>query len=338
MAETTNIAAIAGKIQNDIFRVFHWELHAQEDTNFDCVCDTHLGEEGAQKKSHPGDVVFHYFDPYLNRRIFLHTDLKAYAKATIKQTKIRSALKSLAMTIECAAITNTWRKKFQSVEDGPYEVRGLLFVANHDNKAPARFRELLQGIALQHIPVAKGQILHVLGPDNIADLYSIATDIKLRIQDKQISTSYRFLYPDLTLWKRHTADDERVGATIEMLLSPYFVLKHAPVVDDAGVTVQRRGSVVYYSRPGTTVEEFVYLLDSLSRYQLINSQEDLRIRVYCRFGSNDIKNNFDKAKSRYCQMWGFEGSREQEISSISIDSIQQIAPNYKADELGWKER
>ena len=53
MAETTNIAAIAGKIQNDIFRVFHWELHAQEDTNFDCVCDTHLSEEGAQKNHTP---------------------------------------------------------------------------------------------------------------------------------------------------------------------------------------------------------------------------------------------------------------------------------------------
>lgn len=338
MSETKNIAAIAGKIQNDIFKVFHWELHAQEDTNFDCVCDQHESDKGVKKKTHPGDVVYHYFDPYANRRIFLHTDLKAYAKKSIQQTKIREALKSLAMTVECAAITDSWRTKFQAVEDGPYEVRGLLFVANHDNKTPGRFRELLKGIALKNIPVAKGQILHILGPDNIADLFSIATDIKLSIADKQIGASYRFFYPDLTLWKRHTADDERVGATIEMLLSPYFVLKYSQVSDESGTLLRRRGSLVYYSRPGTTVEEFVYLLDSLSRHQLVNSQEDLSVRVYCQDGSADIKNNFDKAKKRYCHMWGFEGGREQEITSITIDSIQRVLPNYKADELGWNER
>ncbi len=338
MSETKNIAAIAGKIQNEIFKVFHWELHAQEDTNFDCVCDQHESDKGQKKLTHPGDVVYHYFDPYANRRIFLHTDLKAYAKKSIQQTKIREALKSLAMTVECAAITSSWRTKFQAVEDDPYEVRGLLFVANHDNKSPGRFRELLRGISLRNIPVAKGQILHILGPDNIADLFSIATDIKLAIADKEIGASYRFFYPDLTLWKRHTADDERVGATIEMLLSPYFVLKHPQVSDDSGALIRRRGSLVYYSRPGSTVEEFVYLLDSLSRHQLVNSQEDLRVRVYSRDGSADIKNNFDKAKKRYCQMWGFEGGREQEIASITIDSIQRVAPNYKADELGWNER
>lgn len=338
MSETKNIAAIAGKIQNEIFKVFHWQLHAQEDANFDCVSSDHMSENGQKKKTHPGDVVYHYFDPYLNRRVFLHTDLKAYSKSSIKQNKIRDALKSLAMTVECAAVTNSWRTKFQSTEEDPFEVRGLLFVANHDNKSPGRFRELLKGIALRNIPVAKGQTLHILGPDNIADLFSIATDIKLSILDKDISTLYRFFYPDLTLWKRHTAEDERVGATIEMLLSPYFVLKYSPIADEKGIVLKRRGSIVYYSRPGSTVEEFVYLLDSLSRYQLVNSQEDLRVRVYSRSGSKDIKNNFDKAKKRYCQMWGFEGGREQEISSISIDSIQQLSPNYKADELGWNER
>jgi hypothetical protein len=337
MSETANIAAIAHKVQNDIFNVFFWDLHAQQDSNFDCVHESHVTNTGKQKSTHPGDVVFSYLDPYLNRRIFLHTDLKAYARSTIKQYKIRNALKSLAMTIECAALTDSWRKKFLATDEGPYDVRGLLFVVNHDNKAPTKFRQLLSGISRQQVPVARGQILHVLGPENVSDLYSVATDIKLSIQDRKIAPSYRFLYPDLTLWKRHTAEEERVGATIEMLLSPYFILRHPGLTDEAGHQIQRRGSVVYYSRPGETVEEFVYLLDSLSRYQLVHEKEDLRIRVFCRNRSNDIKNNFDKAKRRYCQMWGFEGGREEEINSITIDSIQQITPNYRADELGWKE-
>jgi hypothetical protein len=165
----------------------------------------------------------------------------------------------------------------------------------------------------------------------------VATDIKLAIQDGAISSHYRFFYPDLTLWKRKTADDERTGATIEMLLSPYFVLKHLAVHDEDGNIVQKRGSLVYYARKGDTIDEFVYLLDSLSRYQLVNSQEQLRIRVFNRDASPDIKNNFHKAKKRYCQIWKFDGGREDEINAITIDSIKQILPNYKADELGWKE-
>lgn len=338
MAETSNTSHIANKIHNDIFKVFHWQVYSQSDANFECVCDHHLGAGDKKKDTHPGDVVFHYFDPYLNKRVYLHTDLKAYAKASVKQGKIRDALKSLAMTVECASITKTWRDKFQAIDGSPNEVRGLLFVANHDNKSPATFRNLLKGISLAHIPVAKSQCLHILGPENISDLYTVSTDIKLAIQDKAISEKYAFFYPDLTMWKRHAATDERVGATIELLLSPYFIVRHGDIHDANGSVIQQRGSVVYYSRAGDSIEEFVYLLDSLSHYQLVNSQESLRIRVFHRDRSTNLKNNFDKAKERYCEMWGFEGGREDEIKSITIDGIQQIAPNYKADELGWREK
>lgn len=335
MSETHNTSAIAGKIQNDIFKVFHWNVHSQEDSDFQCVLEEHLTDAGERKKTHPGDIVFHYVDPYLDKTICLHTDLKSYGKSSIRQNKIREALTSLAMTIECASVTDTWRTKFSSQTD-TYEVRGLLFVANHDNKAPARFRELLKGIALKNIPVAKNQIIHILGPDDVARLFSIATDIKLAIQDKKISPHYRFFYPDLTLWKRTTGEDERTGATIEMLLSPHFVLKHHAVTEN-NITIEKRGSLVYYGRKGETIEEFIYLLDTLSRYQLVNSHEQLRIRAFNPESSSNIKNNFDIAKKRYCQIWKFDSGREMEVNAITIDSINQISPNYKADEIGWKE-
>ena len=335
MAETANIAQIANKIANDIFKMFFWEIHSQQDTNFNCVSDEHKTENGAKKLTHPGDVVFHYIDPYLNKRIYLHTDLKSYKKSTLQQGKIRDALKSLAMTVECAAITDSWRQKFLAIDQEVYEVRGLLFVANHDGKAAEKFTPLLGGIAKANIPVAKGQILHVLGPSEITSLYSIATDIKLAIADKKLCPLYRFFYPDLTLWKRHSADDQRIGATIEMLLSPYFILKH-PSITEEGNTVLRSGSLVYYSRAGATVDEFVYLLDSLSRYQLVNSREQIRVVAYKRERSPELKNNFEKAKHRYCKMWGFEGDREAEIQSITIDALSQIAPNYSPDEIGWR--
>jgi hypothetical protein len=238
--------------------------------------------------------------------------------------------------VECAQISPGWPKKFLADESHPYEVRGLLFVANHDNKATSKFSDLFKGISKTNLTVAKSQILHDLGPLEISSLYSVATDIKLSIHDKKISPVYRFLFPDLTLWKRHAVDDQRLGATIEMLLAPYFILKHLSVFDDNGGEIERPGSVVYYSRAGDTVEEFVYLLDCLSRYQLVNSREQVRIKAFHRDRSSDLKNNFDKAKTKYCQMWGFDGDRELEIMSIPIDGIQQTLPNYVPDEIGWK--
>lgn len=322
-----------------MLRVFHWETLCQEDSNFDCVLDTHHTPKGKKKLTHPCDVIFHYVDPYLNKRIYLHTDLKSYSKSSLKIGKIREALRSLAMTVECAHVSPSWRKLYSLDDHEPYEIRGLLFIANHDNKAPEAFAEQLAKIATTNVEIAKSQTLHVLGPKNISDLFSIATDIKLAIADRQLSPMYRFFYPDLTLWKRKTADDQRIGATIETLLSPYFILRHEAVRDEKDDSiVQRPGSLVYYSRKGDTVEEFMYLLDSLLRYQLVNAKEQVRIRVFNRDRSPLIKNNFEKAKERYCRNWGFDGEREAEIKLITIDSIAKIEPNYCPDEIGWKEK
>jgi hypothetical protein len=337
VAETANIAEVAKKIANDIFRVFFWELRQREDTNFDCALEAHKTPKGDPKKTHPCDVLFHYFDPYLNKTIYLHTDLKSYSKTSLKQGKIRDALNSLAMTIECAALSADWRKKYPKTDEEIYEVRGLLFVANHDNKAPTSFNEHLSKISRNNISLARNQVMHVLGPKQISDLYSIATDIKLSIADNQLSPAYRFFYPDLTLWKRKFADDVRTAATIETLLSPYFILRHSGLKDNEGQVTLTQGSLIYYSRKGETVEEFVYLLDSLLRYQLVGAKEVVRIRMFKRDRSPDFKSNFDKAKHSYCRTWGFDESREQEIMHISIDAIAKIEPNYVPDEIGWKD-
>ena len=338
MAETANIALIASKIANEIFKVFHWETHPQKDSNFDCALDHHLTEKDKKKNSHPADVVFHYFDPYLKRRVHFHTDLKSYAKSTIQQKKIRSALQSLAMASECAGISPQWQQKFVLDDKEHREVRGLLLVANHDNKATGQFDKYLRGIDLSKLGIAKGQQLHVLGPTQLTDLYTIATDIRLLMQGKEISTRYRFHYPDLTLWKRQMADDERSAATIESLRSPFFILKHDAVKEDQDQSVKvRSGSVIYYGREGKTPEEFVYLLDCLLRYQLVNANEQVRIRMHHRERSENFKSNFEKAKDRYCSSWGFESFREQEIKAISIDSLVHMVPNYSPDNIGWRD-
>jgi hypothetical protein len=339
VAETDNIALIANKIAQNIFGVFFWDLYAQNNSNFECVTpDTHRTPTDHPKKEHPGDVVYHYLDPYLNHRVYLHTDLKSYGKNSLKISKIRAALNSLAMTVECANNSSDWRVKFMQNDQEPHEVRGLLFVSNHDSEAPLLFDETIKKIGKGSIEIARSNMIHVLGPIAITNLFSVATDIRLAIQSKELSQRYRFFYPDLTLWKRLTPDDARTAATVETLLSPYFILKHDKVLEDNGDTVlQRQGSLVYYSRVGDTVDEFVYLLDSLSRYQLVNANEQIRIRMTNRNRSATYKNNFAKAKTKYCDEWKFDEGRAAEIEAITIDSINQISPNYSPDEIGWRE-
>ena len=133
MSETATVAEIAHKISKDIFSCFLWKFHPKIDDNFPCTNTNHLGDGGKAKSTHPGDVVFYYDDPYLGRKIFLHTDLKSYGAKSITSTKVRTALKSLCMTIDCARVSSEWRTKYSVDESESYDVRGLLFIYNHDN-------------------------------------------------------------------------------------------------------------------------------------------------------------------------------------------------------------
>lgn len=339
MGESKNIGEIAERISEDIFRAFHWEIHGQKDENFECHNPDHQSKSGKEKKTHPGDVVFHYLDPYVNKRIHLHTDLKSYGKNTINSSNVRTALQSLAMTIECASTSESWRNKFLASETETEELRGLLFVANHDNDYQGFFDELLGKVNTAGLPIAKGQYIHVLGPKQINALYTVANDISRLMTNNTLNRNYKFFYPDVMLWKRMLVDDSRTPATIELLTAPYFILKHDEIrhPDNPAEVTHKKGSIVYYSRSGETVEEFIYLIDALLRYQLVTSEESVRIRVFNQSRSDAMKNNFLKAKQRYCSEWGFHKQRADEIESIKIDSVNAVIPNYCPEEIGWKD-
>lgn len=337
MGETVNRAEIAEKLCRDIFKTFHWEIHRHTNDNFDCVHEHHKRSDGSSKRQHPGDVIFHYQDPYLDKRIYLHTDLKSYQKGTMRRDKLKDALESLAWTTECANASEQWRKRYCVDESENFEVRGLLFVANHDGKAPHEFDGYYAKINRQAIPLAPEQTIYVLSPRRITSLYSVATDIKLLASDHLLPPRYHFHYPDLTMWKRQVADDTRVAATVESLMSPFFVLKHGALAAGDEHNRLEAGNVVYYSRPGDTSAEFVYLLDGLSRWQLLDARSQTRVRVFAEEPSDNLRNNFEQAKRKYCNMWRFGDERAQEILSISIDTVQRNNHNYTPAKIGWKE-
>lgn len=337
MAETINIGEIAPKLSKDVFKHFLWAFHPKHDDNFKCTNPEHKsedkkgeGKEGKPKETHPGDVVFHYNDPYLGKTVYLHTDLKSYSKKSITTTKLRGAFKSLSMAIECAKESNYWREKYSVLEDEAHEVRGLLFVHNHDHKYSQSFAEAIDKMDLQNLPLPVGGVIHYLGPSDIQRLYSIGNDI-IRLQSEdELPKEYTFYYPDLDMVRR-LGDGTKQAATIESITGPYLIMRHGSSANCSS------GYLIYYNRPGTTTEEFEYFLDCLSRYQMLEGDQQIRIRVTDGAAIDDLKTVFEKAKKKYARAWGYDPARETILNMIQIDRITTVTNTYTPGDMGWRQ-
>lgn len=329
MSETINISAIAEQISEDIFKRFLWQIHPKRNDNFTCVNPDHKSSDGSNKSSHPGDAVFFYDDPYLKRKVYLHTDLKSYAESSITTTMIKGAINSLCMAVECANQSDVWREKYSVDTSDCHEVRGLLFVHNYTYGYEKSFYDAVSKCKLQKLPIPIGIILHFLGPHDIRRLYSIGNDIIRLIVDRKLPNEYTFYYPDLMLFRRH-GDVWGQAATIESLTGPYIIIKHGEA-EKIG-----RGYLIYFNRESPTIAAWEYFVDSLSRYQMLESGEKIRIR-YTGDTSNEIKSNFQKAKARYAKAWGYEESRIKILDAIEIEAITSVANNFSPGATGWRE-
>lgn len=329
MSETLNIAEVASSVYKDVFRAFRWHTHPRKDDNFDCMDATHKSSGGKAKATHPTDVVFSYQDPYAAARVHLLCDLKSYKGDSITALSIRKALQSLAMSVECATHSDQWKQKFAIISEEPHEVRGLLFVHNHDGSYRKKFKDELTKVNVRSLTMRDGIYLHYLGPDDINRLYDVATDI-LRLQALgELAKDYTFYYPDLVL-SRRVGDVWNQQATIEVLAGPFTIIKYPPL-DDA-----RGGYVIYYNRIGETIQEFEYLIDCLSRFQILDSGDEISIRVSSSNVSSEYKSNFHFAVQRYAAAWALDDERAGRISGIKVDRVQSNVASYNPGDCGWR--
>jgi len=234
------------------------------------------------------------------------------------------------MTVECAQSSNHWREKYSVDINEAHEVRGLLFVHNHDHQYTKSFFEAIEKIDLQNLSLPAGAIIHYLGPSDIQRLYSIGNDIVRLQNNNELNRDYTFYYPDLVMVRRH-GDGLKQAATIESMTGPYLILKHGKSDDlDAGY-------LIYYNRPGSSPEEFEYFLDCLSRYQMLEGEHLIRIRVTDDSASDDLKTNFQMAKNKYIRAWGFDPARQTILDNIQIERITSVTSTYSPGDIGWRE-
>lgn len=323
MAETGNIEDAAKAISSDIFKWLKWETCALRDVNWDCVTNHH------KKKTHPSDVVFFYNDPYLGKKIYLNTDLKSYKKSTIKIGRISKALSSLALSVECANVSSDWQEKFLINTTEPWIAKGLLFIYNHDNEYDKDFSDLIAQINFTKIEIPKSVELAMFDPSRIRNLFNTVTDMKLFAVDHELKRDdFTFFYPDLVMSRRH-GEEWNQPASIEALTAPWLIIKH-----QASKDIQE-GYLIYYHMPGETVEEFIYLIDALSHYQMLLSTKSITVRFTT--PSDLAGNNFNKAKIEYSRLWGDDQARQVQLERINAGKINKVAPNYCPYEIGMRD-
>ncbi|EPW3766066.1 hypothetical protein ACWI58_001450 [Vibrio fluvialis] len=352
MAENGPREEIAKVVSANLLSIFKWEQYGPYDQDFPCrKQDKHLDKVKSQKHTHPVDVVFGYKDPYSNKNVLFNTDLKSYGKGTINPTKIEEALTSLAKTIDCAENSSDWQNKYL-IATGDFEVRGLLFVYNHDNKFQKGFIDFFyppkrekgkrtkepKPVQLSKIPVPKDKKIHFVEPIQINYWMTVVSDINSMVRANTFpSEDFGFYYPELTFHKV-VSSEKYHPATIEMLSSPFIIIKHDEVkaiVRNKIEVVYDSGYVVYYNRQANSDNEFLYLLDLLSKYQLLNAENKIRIKVPHTDTSKSARAHFSRALNKYIHEWGYDESFLDRLD-ISLELITYVIQFYNSEDIGWK--
>lgn len=330
--ETSAIQRVASKITQDIFKVFKWQRAESQDMNWNCELQNH------DKKTHPSDVVFYYLDPYEEELVYFNTDLKSYADGTIGKSIVEGAISSLALATECANISTQWRTRYIRDESLGFNVRGLLFLYNHDNLYDKDFySNVMKKIDPETIKCPPNIKLHILDPYIISDMINISSDIKMLIGSGELPQPDRFhyYYPDLSLTRIKHPVNDKTAATIEMLSSPYVILKYS---DFTWMDEKKDGGyVIYYNQAGNNIDEFVYFLDMLSNYQILTEVKKLHIR-HCHINPHpDAIHHFEKAKKKYSSHW-LLGESERLFSKVSFDKVATVVIQYSLEAIGMEQR
>ncbi|MEZ9074089.1 hypothetical protein BCT41_24665 [Vibrio splendidus] len=325
MSETTNTAKMAELVSSEIFKFFKWERRKSKDRNWSCASpEVHKTQAG----THPSDVVFYYQHPYLGEDIYVNTDLKSYAKDTIKTNKIATAITSLAKATHCANHSKSFAKKYLHTDE-QLDVVGMLFVYNHCGEYDRDFDKLLRTIPHEDLALGEHNKLYVLSPEKIRKIFDITNDISRLISKDALPkpSKYSFLYPDLVLTKNRLGDSE--PATLEMILSDTLIIKHEYDEDENILS----GYVVYYSKEDPRIEDFIYLLDSFSHYQMLDKGKPIKIRYTKKeYDEDDLANKFEAAITKYSAIWG---KKKQELEKkVTFNIISTFSPHFSQSVIG----
>jgi hypothetical protein len=330
MAETANIAKMAEKISNDIFSIFLWDKKGPMNQNWICK-----KQEEHKKDTHPSDVVFFYDEPYRDVRTYVQTDLKSYQAQSIARSKIESALISLSQQIACAESSEQYQATYTHQHKN-FEIVGLLFIYNHDGGYDRAFDDVLKSIKTNEIRIPKDRRIFILGPKDIHWINNVSHDIQWlrgrsgssKLPDEDYCS---YFYPQ-GVGSRQVRGEERCAAILETLTGPWIILKYG--VPKKGIS----GFVIYYRNSHASVDEFLYFIDFMRRYGILDENHKVQIRYIEDGGANAT--NFQSAQQQYAEQvaWSLEGpgTLATAVRSIEIDPINNVISMFSEEQIGME--
>lgn len=304
--------------------------------------DSKLKELNGKKKEdiskqHPVDAVFYYQDPYENDLVFFNCDLKSYQESSITTTSLRSAINSLAESIHCASESEEWNTRY--TRDFRGEVRGLLFLLNHDGQYTKNVREYFydqkntveeQTVHIENLQLMPNQFIHIVDPDTVRYLTTIKKDVGTLTIDGRFPSNnqdWYFFYPDLK--KHRSSMVEESPATIEMLLGPFLMIKHKNFVPLNTLGESRKeGFLIYYKCKGESKEEFMFFLDTLSSYQIFKENQRIQVRLINPHYHSKAEEFFNNAINEYIECWNLNPNSAQILKNIEFEIISNIENNF----------
>jgi len=364
VGETGNVSKIAEILANDLFSRFLWNDTGGWNQNWKCVKEDHVVEKRIRKKksssgnpgstanseesgsvsdgsktaedtvtvikilTHPSDVVFYYDEPYSLYRTYVNTDLKSYKKGSITSSAIVAAIQSLALTLECAELSEEWKEKFVH-EEKSYRIVGLLFIYNHDGEYDSGFDDLLAKVNQEKLKIPRDSRIFVLGPRDIRWLDNVRLDMQMLYSEHVLPHQDRwsFYYPDLV--RRKKIQVAARAATLEMLTGPWIILSYPA----NGTNLP--GYIVYFRGLGKYAEEFLYLLDHLMHYQMVKQGIAISIRTFD--ADENAPAHFKRAVDEYIENYDGQGSDFATLlRKISFDLMPQIKSQFSQVSIGMK--
>jgi hypothetical protein len=323
MSETQNISTMAERLAQAMFKELKWNQETPLNTNYQCITESH------KKKKHPSDVVYWYKDPYTGNKIYVLCDLKSYSRGSITADTIKGSITNLALSVECAKVSDEFRKRFITGSEN-IDLVGMLFIFNHDKGWDAEFPSFLGKMFDEYPKIPSGVKLYILGPQDIWYLNNIIYDIKTLRGDEELpaTSDCSFLYPDLSRSKV-VLDDWGCAATLECLKSPWQIIKYRQ--KDSSIHL-----LIYYRGSGDTVQEFIYLIDKLVHFQWVAMCNSIRLRAP--YASQNAAATFSLAIQEYAKPLAGSRSISEKLEKLRLESIHQVTPNFSEIEIGMEPR
>ncbi|MBK1830529.1 hypothetical protein JIN77_07315 [Verrucomicrobiaceae bacterium R5-34] len=314
MGEVVNIATLAESASDKLFTTFGWQIGGIKDENFPCVNQTKHQKKTA--KTHPVDCVFSYNDPYTEHRHFLLCDLKSYAASTMDSTDFKPYLQGLAKAAECAQVETTWKGRYVDSSISAYSVDGFLFVYNHDGDYKKDFSKKGRNFMPSSLQGAMGSRVHLMGPDTINRLQSIAHDLKARCTDHDLDYNTRkFFYPQQPL--KMPAASHLDSADIETLRGRRIIVRLQHREDPKKI------SYFVYLHSESSVEAIEYLITFLYKNRIV---EDAAEVIIVGIGMRaEAQVDFNNAKKQFLERHFGMLELSRSLEKISLTRLTMVA-------------